>query len=125
MVRATASHPTRRTSRPSTDWPPRARYAQRTETDYRGTNLRRMAGQEQNPWSSPCTCTHQMREHILDWDLDPEIDCRAEGCTCPEFTPAASERAQLGSPPACQRAHRRTCPAPTLRSDDLQYRDDR
>jgi hypothetical protein len=40
-----------------------------------------------NTWDDLCKCGHRMREHILDWDLDPEIDCRVEGCTCPEFRP--------------------------------------
>jgi hypothetical protein len=45
-----------------------------------------------DPGGTPCACGHQMREHILDWDLDPEIDCRAEGCTCPEFDPQRAPR---------------------------------
>jgi hypothetical protein len=38
-------------------------------------------------WSTLCSCGHTMRCHVLDWDLDPEIDCTVDGCKCPEFNP--------------------------------------
>jgi hypothetical protein len=38
-----------------------------------------------NPWDRLCVCGHPMHRHILDWDLDPEVDCRQPGCRCPEF----------------------------------------
>jgi hypothetical protein len=43
-------------------------------------------------WLTLCTCGHFMNEHVLDWDLDPDVDCRHEGCQCPEF--AAAQRSQ-------------------------------
>jgi hypothetical protein len=67
------------------------------------TNVRTFAERERNvrtpedpwwpldandPWGTPCgniDCHHPMREHILDWDLDPPIDCRHEDCVCPGF----------------------------------------
>lgn len=50
-------------------------------------HVRPAPAESDDPWDTPCVCGHPMREHILDWDLDPEVDCRTDWCDCPEYCP--------------------------------------
>lgn len=48
-------------------------------------------------WARPCLwCGHEMHNHILDLELDPEVDCTVPGCNCNGYTPAPIEESDGG-----------------------------